>query len=81
MMSEKFYKFFITLKRMRPDIQFIISGDFSQLLPVNDRIKNCDYENSSALHELTNGNRLVLTTCRRSDSTVYNICLPQKLIN
>ena len=79
MVSENFYKYFITLKRMRPDIQFILGGDYAQLLPVKDRIENCDYENSSALHELTDGNRLVLTTCRRSDSTVYNMCLPQNI--
>ena len=53
MVSENFYKYFITLKRMRPDIQFILGGDYAQLLPVKDRIENCDYENSSALHELT----------------------------
>ncbi len=64
---------------MRPDIQFLLGGDYAQLLPVKDRTENCDYENSFALHELTDGNRLVLTTCRRSDSTVYNMCLPQNI--
>ena len=34
MVAEKFYKFFISVKRVRPDIKFIISGDFEQLLPV-----------------------------------------------
>ena len=67
MVSEKFYKFFITLHRVRPEIKFIIAGDFAQLLPVNDRIDNLDYENSPALHELVDGNHLLLTTCRRSD--------------
>jgi len=79
MMSEKFYKFFVTLKRMRPDINFIISGDFNQLLPVNDRIKDCDYEHSAALHELVDGNRLNLTTCRRSDREVYQMCLAENI--
>ena len=79
MMSEKFYKFFVTLKRMRPDINFIISGDFNQLLPVNDRIKYCDYEHCAALHELVNGNCLNLTTCRRSDREVYQMCLPENM--
>ena len=43
MVSEHFYKFFITLHRVRPDIKFILGGDFAQLLPVNDRIENLDY--------------------------------------
>ena len=51
MMPELFYKFFIVLKRMRPDIKFIIAGDFAQLLPVKDRIENCNYKNSLALNE------------------------------
>jgi hypothetical protein len=69
----------LLLKRMRPDIKFIIGGDYEQLLPVNDRVENCDYENSSALHELTDGNRLNLTTCRRYDSAVYTMCLKENI--
>ena len=79
MTPEVFYKFFITLKRVRPDLQFIVAGDYNQLLPVCDRIENCDYENSAALYELVNGNRLTLTTCRRSDTTIYNMCLKQNI--
>ena len=79
MTPEVFYKFFITLKRIKPDIQFIVAGDYNQLLPVCDRIENCDYENSAALFELVNGNRLTLTTCRRSDATVYNMCLSENI--
>ena len=53
MMTERFYIFFIDfLKRLNPDIKFIISGDYQQLLPVNDRVGDCNYKNSSALHEL-----------------------------
>ena len=36
MVHEIFYKFFIGLKRMLPEIRFIIAGDFEQLLPVKD---------------------------------------------
>jgi len=79
MVSEHFYKFFITLHRVRPEIKFIIGGDFAQLLPVNDRIENLDYEHSPALHELADGNNLTLTTCRRSDKEVYNMCLPENI--
>ena len=79
MTPEVFYKFFITLKRVKPDIQFIMAGDYNQLLPVCDRIEHCDYENSAALYELVNGNKLTLTTCRRSDTSIYNMCLAQNI--
>ena len=39
MMLEKFYKFFSTLKRLKPEICIIMVGDFLQLKPVGDRIK------------------------------------------
>ena len=81
MMCEMFYKFFIVLKRMRPDIKFIIAGDFAQLLPVKDRVEGCDYKNSLALNELCDGNRLELTKCRRSDATLYNMLLPENINN
>ena len=79
MMPEMFYKFFIVLKRMRPDIKFIIAGDFAQLLPVKDRVENCDYKNSLALFELCDGNRLELLKCRRSDATLFNMLLPENI--
>jgi hypothetical protein len=73
MVHEIYYKFFITLKRMKPLLRFIIVGDFKQLEPVKDRVQ-CDYKNSRALYELCNGNRINLTKCRRSDDTLFNIC-------
>ena len=79
MTPEVFYKFLITFKRFKPEIQFIVAGDYNRLLPVCDIIQNCDYENSAASYELVNGNRLTLTSCRRSDSTIYNMCLPQNI--
>ncbi len=36
MLGEVFYKFLMTIKKIRPDIKFIISGDYNQLKPVND---------------------------------------------
>ena len=62
---------------MMPEIKFIIAGDFSQLLPVKDRIEGCNYKDSLALHELCDGNRLQLTKCRRSDATLFNMLLPE----
>ncbi len=81
MMSEMFYKFFIVLKRMLPDIKFIIAGDFAQLLPVKDRIEDCNYKNSLALYELCDGNRLELTKCRRSDAILFNMLRPENINN
>ena len=81
MVHEIFYKFFIGIKRMLPEIKFIIAGDFEQLLPVKDRLRNCYYAHSLALYELCDGNRLILSKCRRSDDTLYNMLLPQNIGN
>jgi hypothetical protein len=64
---------------MLPDIKFIIAGDFAQLLPVKDRVEDCNYKNSLALNELCDGNRLELTKCRRSDATLFNMLLPENI--
>jgi hypothetical protein len=73
MVSEIFYKVFLTVKRLRPEINFIIAGDFAQLKPVKDRA-DFNYKNSRALYELCMGNRLELTKCRRSDDILFNLC-------
>ena len=78
MMCEIFYKFFITLKRACPEIKYIIAGDFEQLLPVKDRV-NCDYKNSIALHELSDGVRFQLSKCRRSDDRLFNMLQPKNI--
>ena len=75
MMEEKFYKFIITLKKNRPDIIFILSGDFEQLEPVNDRC-NFDYKNSLALFEIVDSNRLTLTKCRRANDELFEMLKP-----
>ena len=79
MVKEVFYKFFVMLKRIKPNTKFIIAGDFNQLPPINDRIQeNIDYEfnykNSLALKELCDFNMLQLSKCRRSDDILYNMC-------
>jgi ATP-dependent exoDNAse (exonuclease V) alpha subunit len=81
MMSEHFYKYFIVVKRMRPDIKFILSGDFNQLLPVKERIENPDYKNSLALYELCDGQRLQLTKCRRSDRILFDLVQPENIMS
>ena len=80
MVQEHFYKFFITLKRLRPELKFIIAGDFEQLLPVNDRVE-CDYKTSPALYELCDGHRLQLSKCRRSDDKLFNMLEPSNISN
>jgi ATP-dependent exoDNAse (exonuclease V) alpha subunit len=81
MVSEIFYKFFITMKRLKPELKFIIAGDFEQLLPVKDRVEGCDYKNSHALYELCDGNRLQLSKCRRSDDRLFNMLLKENINN
>lgn len=73
MVREYFYQMLIAVKYYNPDIKFIISGDFKQLPPVNDRI-NKVYERTRALFELSGGNKLLMSKCRRSNSELFNIC-------
>jgi 5-methylcytosine-specific restriction endonuclease McrA len=70
MMKEKYYAFLQTIKAHKRNIKFILVGDFNQLMPVNDRV-DCNYKNSKILHELSSGNRLTLTKCRRSDDALF----------
>jgi ATP-dependent exoDNAse (exonuclease V) alpha subunit len=72
MVPEMFYKFFLSMKRIKPKLKFIIAGDFEQLLPVKDRVEGCDYKGSHALWELCDGQRLQLSNCRRSDQRLFN---------
>jgi len=74
MLGEVFYKFLMMIKKLRPDIKMIISGDYCQLLPVNDRISpDTDYSNAPCLFELADYNKIQLTKCRRADDTLYNL--------
>ena len=82
MMLERFYKFFSTLKRIKPDTKFILVGDYNQLKPVNDRVsEKADYECSPVVYELCDGKRIQLSKCRRSDDKIYNMCLPENIDN
>ena len=81
MVPEMFYKFFVVLKRMRPQLKFIFAGDFCQLLPVKDRIGTFDFKKSCVLNELCDGNRLQLSKCRRADDTLFNLCNPATIGN
>ncbi len=62
------------IQNIKNDIKFIISGDFYQLSPVNDRISyNEFYVNSPCLFELADYNKVQLTKCRRANDTLYNL--------
>ena len=78
MLQEVFYKLLIILKQMKPNIKFIIVGDMQQLAPIKDRIDvfdyDFDYENSTALMELCDCNKLVLSVCRRADEEFFSLC-------
>ena len=71
MMHSYYYKFLLVVKHMKPNIKFILSGDFKQLSPVNDVYELGNYENSPALFELCDGNRLTLNKCRRSTDVEF----------
>ena len=82
MIKEIFYKFFLMLKRMKPELKFIVAGDFNQLEPVNDRIgADFDYANSQALLELCDYNKIQLSKCRRSDDILFNMCKFQNIMS
>jgi hypothetical protein len=81
MVHEIFYKYLMVLQRLKPNLKFIIAGNFDQLWPVKDRIENCDYENSVALHDLCGGNRLKLAICRRADDVCFKKCHPSNIPN
>jgi ATP-dependent exoDNAse (exonuclease V) alpha subunit len=81
MVQEIFYSWFILIKRMKPDIKFIFSGDYAQLAPIKDRVKYCDYEDSQALYELVDGNIQKLTNCRRANKLFFSLTDPDNIKN
>ena len=73
MMSERFYRLFLIIKKCFPHLKFNISGDFTQLPPIKDDWIG-DYEDTRALFELCDGNKLILTKSRRADKKLDEIC-------
>jgi hypothetical protein len=58
------------------DVQFLLSGDFNQFPALFDSwrgspVEEGAFQRSALLHRLAGGNRLTLTTCRRSDSELF----------
>jgi len=72
MVKEVFYRFFTIIRRYAPKVKFIIIGDFEQFKPVQDTYEGI-YEHSPALHQLCDGQRVNLTTCKRSDAELFNL--------
>ena len=81
MVHEIYYKFLLIIKQILSKVKFIICGDFKQLPPVCDRDEHCDYKNSHILYELSDHNRLTLSTCRRASDELFNICMNVDKVN
>ncbi len=55
MLQDKFYKFLLMVKKLKPDTKFIISGDYNQREPIADRISpEYNYASNPAIFELCN---------------------------
>ena len=62
------------IKKLKKDVNFIISGDYNQLSPVADRISPYyNYSRNPAIYELCNFNKILLSKCRRADDTLFNL--------
>jgi len=72
MVKEVFYRFFTIIRRYAPNVKFIVVGDFEQFKPVQDTYDGT-YEHSPALHQLCDGQRVNLITCKRSDDELFNL--------
>ena len=70
----------MVIKKLKPNLKFIIAGNFDQLLPVKDRA-DFDYQSSVALYDLCNGLKLNLSRCRRSDDVCFKKCSPDNIAN
>jgi DNA replication protein DnaC len=73
LIKEMFFRLLTSVKQ-NTKCKFIIAGDWAQLPPVQDRCTDFDYEHSSAIHSLCDGNLVQLSTCRRADDELFNLC-------
>ena len=84
MMKELFYKMLSVIKMYKPSTKIILVGHDLQFAPVKDRIgeRNASfYFNSDVFNELVDGNKLILTKCRRSDDRHYKNCCDVNSVN
>jgi ATP-dependent exoDNAse (exonuclease V) alpha subunit len=59
------------------NVRFLISGDFNQFAPIGNSfrgsvVEDSAFERSNLLHRMADGNRLVLTECKRSDAELFD---------
>ena len=73
MVKEIFFNIFTKIKRSGMNVKFIFTGDFCQLKPVGDRSTEFEYEDAHVMHELCDGNKMVLTKCRRADKEFFEM--------
>lgn len=66
MVKEINYQYWANIKMTYPDVKFIIAGDFTQLMPVNDNT-NRSYLKSRILFELVEGRYMLLEKCQRTN--------------
>ena len=69
MIKELFFRLIVHLK-YNTTCKFILAGDWGQLPPVCDR-SAFDYENSSAIHYICDGQLMQLSSCRRADKELF----------
>lgn len=65
------WRILLVLKRNRPEVKFMLLGDWNQIPSVEDR--NVDYSNLDFVKELVDCNMLQLTENKRSDSELFDI--------
>ena len=84
MMKEIFYKMLTVIKMIKPETKIILCGHHLQFGPVKDRVGEKTtkfYFNSDVFNELVDGNKIILTKCRRSDDKHFNNCSNVNNIN
>lgn len=78
MISDYEFSGLMYLKTIRPELIFILSGDFGQLGVVADRMgKNYNYVNKRVLYDLT-GNKILLKKLRRAENDAKRLYDYQK---
>jgi hypothetical protein len=65
MVKAIFYNFLMMIQQLKPEIKFIIVGDFQLLPVVAGRIENANYKGSIVSNELCGGYRMKSSKCRR----------------
>ena len=67
----------LQINKLASTMQFLLSGDFNQFSPLGNTFRGSTvsesaFEDSGLLHTLSGGNKVVLTTCRRSEAVLFD---------